>query len=281
MEIDLTALPAPQVVEEISFETILAAMKTDLVARFPAIEPTLALESAVVVKVLQVCAYREMVVRARINDSARANLLAFATGNDLEHLAAFYDVTRMPGEKDDRLKRRVVLAIQGRSPGGTSSRYASIAMAADIRVADAIVYTVGKSPVIHVAVFSTDPDGVAGADLIAIVNSALQAPDKRMVNDTIIVQSAVRRVINIEANVWLLPDTPLSVLQTMEKSLRDAWAKTQALGRDFTERWWTARLMLDGVHRVEPVLPAGDVIIPPAEAMAIGTVTLNFMGRAY
>ena len=67
----------------------------------------------------------------------------------------------------------------------------------------------------------------------------------------------------------------------MEKSLRDAWAKTQALGRDFTERWWTARLMLDGVHRVEPVLPVGDVVIPPAEAMAIGTVTLNFMGRAY
>lgn len=281
MEIDLTALPAPQVVEEISFETILAAMKTDLVARFPAIEPTLALESAVVVKVLQVCAYREMVVRARINDSARANLLAFATGNDLEHLAAFYDIARMAGEKDDRLKRRVILAIQGRSPGGTSARYASIAMAADIRVEDAIVYTVGKSPVVHVAIFSTDPDGVAGDDLIAIVNAALQAPDKRMVNDTIIVQSAVRRVINIEANVWLLPDTPLSVLQTMEKSLRDAWAKTQALGRDFTERWWTARLMLDGVHRVEPVLPVGDVVIPPAEAMAIGTVTLNFMGRAY
>ncbi|XOK12625.1 baseplate J/gp47 family protein [Agrobacterium tumefaciens] len=281
MEIDLTALPAPQVVEEISFETILAAMKTDLVARFPAIEPTLALESAVVVKVLQVCAYREMIVRARINDSARANLLAFATGNDLEHLAAFYDVTRMPGEKDDRLKRRVILAIQGRSPGGTSARYASIAMAADIRVEDAIVYTVGKSPIVHVAIFSTDPDGVAGEDLIAIVNSALQAPDKKMVNDTIIVQSAVRRVVNIEANVWLLPDTSLSVLQTMEKSLREAWAKTQALGRDFTERWWTARLMLDGVHRVEPVLPVGDVIIPPAEAMAIGTVTLNFMGRAY
>lgn len=281
MEIDLTALPAPQVVEEISFETILAAMKTDLVARFPAIEPTLALESAVVVKVLQVCAYREMIVRARINDSARANLLAFATGNDLEHLAAFYDVARMPGEKDDRLKRRVILAIQGRSPGGTSARYASIAMAADIRVEDAIVYTVGKSPVVHVAIFSTDPDGVAGDDLIAIVNTALQAPDKKMVNDTIVVQSAVRRVVNIEANVWLLPDTSLSVLQTMEKSLRDAWAKAQALGRDFTERWWTARLMLDGVHRVEPVLPVGDVIIPPAEAMAIGTVTLNFMGRAY
>ncbi len=281
MEIDLTALPAPQVVEEISFETILAAMKTDLVARFPSIEPTLALESAVVVKVLQVCAYREIIVRARINDSARANLLAFATGNDLEHLATFYDVARMPGEKDDRLKRRVILAIQGRSPGGTAARYASIAMAADIRVEDAIVYTVGKSPVIHVAIFSTDPDGVAGADLIAIVNAALQAPDKRMVNDTIVTQSAVRRVVNIEANVWLLPDTSLSVLQTMETSLRAAWAKTQALGRDFTERWWTARLMLDGVHRVEPVLPVGDVIIPPAEAMAIGTVTLNFMGRAY
>ncbi|WP_421424137.1 baseplate J/gp47 family protein [Agrobacterium rosae] len=288
----LSQLPPPQVVEQLDYEILLARQSDKFKALWSAVRAAnpdanlpdydvAMLETDPPVIVNEAESYRELLMRQRVNEAAVARLLAFATFGNLDHLAAFYDVLRMAGEKDDRLKRRVILAIQGRSTGGTEARYASIAMDADIRVRDAIVYTVGRSPVINVAIFSDAADGVADAALIAVVNAALQAGDKRMVNDTIIVRTAVRRVIDLVANVWLLPDTSTGMLSTMETTLRDAWAKTQSLGRDFTERWWTARLMLEGVHKVEPVTPVGDVIVPPDEALAIGAVTLNFKGRAF
>lgn len=290
-EIDISRLPPPRVVEELDYEVLFERQQQRFQSRWQDVRvanPDLGLPSYDVqmletdppVIINESESYRELLIRQRINEAAKANLLAFATGSDLEHLAAFYEVARMAGEDDARLKRRVILAIQGRSPGGTEARYKFIVLSSDIRVEDAIVYTSGRSPVVNVAIYSTDPDGVADDDLIAIVNAALQAPGARMVNDTIVLRSAVQRVVDLIADVWLLPDAPLSLLQTMETSLRDDWKVARALGRDFVDRWWTARLMLEGVHKVAPVSPA-DVIVPPDEAVSIGTVTLNFKGRAF
>ncbi len=118
MTINLESYPSPDVIEPIEFEQILADMQDELIRLFPAIEPTLALESALSNKLLQVAAFREILVRARVNDAARANLLAFATGADLEHLAAFYDVEKLEGEDDEAFRSRTILAIQARSPAG-------------------------------------------------------------------------------------------------------------------------------------------------------------------
>lgn len=287
----LNGLARPQVVEELDYETLLSRQNGKFQSVWAAVRvanpdvdlpeyDVAMLETDPPVIVNEAESYRELLFRQRVNEAAVARLLAFATGENLDHLAAFYDVVRMVDEKDDRLKRRVILEIQGRSPGGTEARYSAIALSADIRVQDVIVYTVGRSPVINVAIFSNDPDGVADPSLIEAVDAALQTRDKRMVNDTIIVRTAVRRIVNLVANVWLLPNASMGTLTTMESALRDGWAGTQALGRDLIEQWWTARLMLDGVHKVEPVTK-GDVIVPSDEALAIGTITLNFMGRAF
>ncbi|MFM8745990.1 MAG: baseplate J protein, partial [Aestuariivirga sp.] len=93
--LDLSVLPPPEVIETVSYEPIVAAMRDDLVARFPAIAGVIDLESEPARKLIEVFAYREILLRARANDVARANLLAFATGADLDHLAAWYDVTRL------------------------------------------------------------------------------------------------------------------------------------------------------------------------------------------
>ena len=280
MAIDLSALPPPQVVEELSFEAILAALKADLIARFPGIEPTLQLESAVITKALQTASYREILVRARVNKAALARFLAFAKGSDLDHLAAFYDVTRLVGELDDRLKERVILAIQGRSPGGPEERYQAIAMGADIRVQGAKPYRIGKSPVINVAVYSTEPDGVASEELLAKVRAALTAKSVQLVNDTIIVASAVRRVVNLAADIWLLPDADEATVARASTALRDAWARERTLGRDLTQSWWAAKLMISGVHKVTPTT-TGDQIAGPTEALSIGNVVLTTRGRAF
>lgn len=86
--IDLSKLPAPEFVEALSFEGILAAMLSDLTARCPSY--TNLLESDPAYKILEVAAYRELLLRHRINEEGRALLVAFATGNDLDHLGITY-----------------------------------------------------------------------------------------------------------------------------------------------------------------------------------------------
>ncbi|MBB4016737.1 phage-related baseplate assembly protein [Chelatococcus caeni] len=288
--IDLAALPPPQAIDELEFEMLLDAATQEFTRRWeelrlakpelPSVN-TVLLESEPVTIALQTGAYRELLVRQRINEAVRASLLAFAKGSDLDHLAAFYDVVRLPGELDDRLRLRVILAIQGRSTGGTAPRYRGVALAASLRVADARVYRVGRDPTIFVAVYATDNSGVADAALLAQVSAALNDDEVRLINDTIVVRSAIFNVVDIVADVWLLPDTPDTVLGTLSASLREAWMTETGLGFDLTLAWATARLMRTGVYKVQLLQPGADVRAEPHEALAIGQIQLNNRGRDY
>lgn len=277
---DIDGLPPPQVVEELDFEAILAASVQDMIARFPAIAGTVVLESEPSRKLLEVDAYREMLIRARVNDAARANLIAFAAGSDLDHQAAFYDVVRLVGETDDALRSRTILAISGRSTGGTAERYRFIALSASVEVRDAIVWRDPLTPLVNVAIYSTMPGGVASPALIQTVEAALNAQNVRMVNDTISVRSAVTQTRNIAAEVWLLPNAPMAIFDALEADLRASFDAEAGLGFDLTRAWLTARLMRPGVQRVSITAPASDVPVAEYEATALGTITLTYMGRA-
>ncbi len=277
----LAGLPKPVVIDEFDIETILTATRNRLVALYPDIEAVIDLETELSRMNIEVTAYREGLIRGAINDAARASLLAFAQSGDLDHLAAFYDVPRMAEEDDARLKARVILAIQGRSTGGTAPRYRFIAMSSDVRVADAIAWVEGKNPMVNIAVFSTDAGGVADQALLDIVSLAVNAKEVRMVNDTFAIVSAVSQSIDIEVDVWMLPAAPAETLAGLEAGLRTAHNAENGLGFDLTSAWIVSRLMVPGVQRVEVKLPLVDVVVEPNTAVTIGTVTINDKGRAY
>jgi phage-related baseplate assembly protein len=67
------------VIDQKSFEEILAEIKS----KIP--EEIALLESDPAAKILEVVAFREMILRERINNAAKANLLAFAGGGDLDY----------------------------------------------------------------------------------------------------------------------------------------------------------------------------------------------------
>ena len=95
--VDLSQLPAPEIVDVPDFETLLAVRKAAFVALYPADEQdavrrTLALESDPVVKLLQENTYREILLRQRINEAAQAVMVAYALSSDLDQLAANYGV---------------------------------------------------------------------------------------------------------------------------------------------------------------------------------------------
>lgn len=287
--IDLSTLPQPTVIRELDFEAIVERQKQTFLAKWAvarAIHPDLPNYSAEMLESdpftidNQAESTREMLLRAEINDVFRATLLYFAKDGNLDHLAASYDVVRMPGEDDDRLLVRTLLAIMGRSTGGPKERYQLLAMSADLRVKWAEPYRVGRSPAIYVAIFSTETDGVASAGLLNIVRAALAAPTAQVFNDTLFVQAAIRKVVNLSADIWLLPDAEDATVARAEASLRTAWAKEQTLGRDLVPAWWVSRLMISGVHKVVPTSVADETALP-TEAIALGTITLNLKGRAY
>ncbi|MFP3686174.1 baseplate assembly protein, partial [Bacillus sp. SIMBA_026] len=89
----LSQLPVPNVVEAIDYEEILSALLTDLVGRYP--EFDVPAESDPIYKVLEVAAYREMLVRQRVNQAARAVMLAYAEDEDLDNLGALFNVKRL------------------------------------------------------------------------------------------------------------------------------------------------------------------------------------------
>ncbi|WP_029074413.1 baseplate J/gp47 family protein [Kaistia adipata] len=280
--IDLAAFPPPEAIATLDFEALLAAVMADAQARFDAAGIAYdvgSLETDPVKIVAEAAAYRELLLRARINDAVRANLLAFARGADLDHLAAFYDAARLPDEGDDRFRLRTQLIIQGRSTGGTEPRYRAVALGASLRVADAAVYRDGTSPRIQIAVIAADNNGVADAGLLALVAAAVNAPAVRMVNDTIQVIAAVTDTIDVAARIWLLPDASASLVEALVPALRTDWANEGGLGFDLTREWLLSRLMKSGVQRVEIVTPAANVIVPPGRAVALGAIDLALMGR--
>jgi phage-related baseplate assembly protein len=96
MTIDLSSLPAPEVIETLAFEAIVADIKADLVARHPDAFAIVNLESEPLIKLIEAAAYRELLLRGRYNDEARALMLAYATGADLDHIGAtYYDEARL------------------------------------------------------------------------------------------------------------------------------------------------------------------------------------------
>lgn len=291
--IDLSQLPFPTVVEVIDFEAILAERKANLVALFPVdkqaeILATLALESEPLAMLLQESVYREITLRQRINDAARACMLAYAQGADLDQLAALLGVQRLvvtpadPAteasavmESDADLRLRVQLAPETFSIAGPVGAYIAIALGADGKVLDAAV----KSPapgVVLVTVLSRDGNGTADNALIAAVAAKVNAEDVRPLTDKVLVQSAEVVPYQVQATLVTLPGPDPSVVIAQASKRLDAYlADCHRIGREVAISGIHAALHTGGVERVELVKPAANVVANDTQAPYCTQVTLT------
>lgn len=274
--IDFSSIPAPSIIEELDFEAILASMIGDLQERDPSY--TEILESDPGVKILEVAAARELILRQRVNDALKATLLRYAGGADLDNLAAFYGVVRLPDEGDELLRERVIERIMGSSTAGGSAWYRFQALSADARVADAAVSSPAPGEVL-VNLLSKEGDGLASPELVAAVNEVLQSGSVRVITDVVTVASAEILTVPVTAQVYLYPETPIEVFNGLEARLRSLFAEAAGLGWDVTRSWLISALHPVGVQRVTLTGPAADVICGPGQAPALGAITLTFAGR--
>ncbi|MCA8275940.1 baseplate J/gp47 family protein [Burkholderia sp. AU30280] len=266
--IDLSQLPSPDVVETIDYETLLAARKARFVSLYPAdeqaeIAATLALESEPVVKLLQENAYREIVLRQRVNDAARAVMLAYAVGTDLDHLAALFGIRRLtitPAdpehnlaavmESDTDLRARTQLAPQSLSVAGPEGAYVSHARNADGRVLDASAVSPAPCEVL-VSVLARDGDGTADPALIAAVAAALQADDVRPLTDKVTVRGAeiLRYQVRARLVFFAGPDRAVALAEA-NRAMKKYTESMHRLGMEVTLDGIYAAARAAGVQKV-------------------------------
>jgi len=278
--LDLSRLPAPMVLETLDFEVLYQEALTDF-RGLMGDNWSAALESDPVVKLLEKAAYDKMLGRARINDAAKALLLAFARDSDLDHLAANYNVKRLTVveanptavppieaqyELDDSLLERTLLAFEGMSIAGPSGAYEFHALSADGRVADARASSPSPATV-EVSILSRIGDGLASEDLLDVVREALSDEDVRPVGDRLIVQSASLIDYQIEAVLYLYPGPEMELSLNEANASLDRYINTQRrLGRDIRRSAIHAALHVSRVQRVELIHPAEDVVVADHEA---------------
>lgn len=213
--IDLSTYAVTDVLETLSYEAYLARDRAEFAARWEtrrAADPTLpaldaiALESDPSSVILEVGAYRETLLRARVNDAVRGLTLAGATGAALDHIGVtYYRAPRLvlspasgstPAvmEGDEVYRQRVALTPESWSTAGPVGAYVWHALSASGDVLDVAVYSedegVCLAPTVRVVVLSRLGDGTASEDLLETVRAALSRRDIRPMTDEVAVESA-------------------------------------------------------------------------------------------
>ena len=262
--IDLSQLPAPNIIEPLDFETILADRKARLIELTPAEEreavtELLALESEPLVKLLEENAYRELLLRQRINEAARAVMLAYAGGSDLEQIGANYSVEKLEGESDASFRRRIQLSPEGYSTAGPAEGYRFHALGADPNVKDASITSPAPGEVM-ITVLARSGNGTAGPTLLTSVLNTVGADDVRPLTDRVNVQSAIINAYTVEARLTIDEGPDAGVVQdaAVDETERLV-AERHALGRDVPLSALYAALHRPGVQAVELLRPTADI----------------------
>lgn len=297
--VDLSKLPFPAVIEMLSFEQLVAERKSALVAAVAAEDPVAAssleqvlqLQSEPLVKLIEWEAYRELMLRQRVNDAARAMTMAYAGGADLDNLVALLSVVRLelspesedgliPAvmESDDALRRRALLAPEAFSVAGPEGAYVFHALAADGDVLDASA-TSPAPGVVLITVLSRLANGVPSAELLAAVTSRVSAENVRPLTDQVVVQAAeiIDYVVEAELTTFAGPDSEVVIAEAQRRAeaYRDACFR---LGRDATRAGYIAALHPEGIQDVNLILPAANVVVSREQAARCTGMTLTHVG---
>lgn len=272
--IDLSALPFPNVLETLDYEAELAACKAELISRDPDLALVLNYESEPLVKLLQTFAYRQFLKTGQINEKAKALMLAYAKGADLDHLAANRGVYRKtiaeanPNatpptaavmESDEDLRRRVQLEPESMS-AGSEGCYQFWGLSAHGHVKD-IAVTTPNAGFVDIYVQS-HIDDIAVQSLLDLVDQNLTPSTRRPFTDKVTVKAATPIEWTLNASLVLFPGPDAEVVkQAAETALAEYINITNSLGYDVTRSGLFRALHQGGVQNVIINNPLTDIVI--------------------
>ncbi|HGO5823422.1 TPA: baseplate assembly protein [Mannheimia haemolytica] len=293
--VDLSKLPAPKVLEELDYETLLAERKAKFLSLYPESERAvmaarLALESEPITKLLEENCYLQLMERQRINSAAQATMLAYATGTDLDVIGGNYNVTRKviqaedltarpPKqeilEQDEDFRLRIQLAFEGMSVAGPRNAYIFHALSAHEKVADVSVSSPTPASVL-VTVMSSDNNGIPTADVLQAVRNRLNDEDVRPIGDRVTVQACTNSNYQIRAKLHLYRGPEIEpIKQAAAEKIGQYVKDKRRLGRDISLSGIYSALHLEGVQRVELLQPTADIVLNSTQAGLCTNITIE------
>lgn len=287
--VDLSRFDPPTIVEQLDYETIFQRKVARVRTLLPSFDATV--DSDPAVKVLQVAAYDEMLLRQDFNERLQQRLVAYATGSTLDHLGAAIGVARLvltPAnaitgaaavyEADDSFRARIVLGPEGFSVAGPELAYVKHAKDASGLVLDASATSPAPGEVL-VSVLSTEGDGTAPAALLAAVAAIVTDRSIRPLGDLVSVASATQRPFALVARLWTFagPD-PSLILAAAQAKFAGYLTDSRKLGRDITMSGLYAALTVEGVQRVEIVSPVVSIVCDLTQAAFCTSIDVTHAG---
>lgn len=209
-QIDLSQIAPPAALDAWSLDAILAARMADVRARLVAAGVPYdaeALEPDAGRKLQEVDAYREGLLRQRVNDAVLSTYLLTAQGADLDVRAAEYHTLRATGEGDDSLRLRAWLAWEALSFGGSYGGYEYFARsAAPADILDVAVYGHEVAGVsrgeVRIVVLGVGGLGVTAPAVLTAIRAKFPR-HARKVNDLVNVVAARRDTYRVDATLVL------------------------------------------------------------------------------
>lgn len=291
-QISLSNLTPPDVVETLDYEEILSQMLANLQALDESFSALV--ESDPAYKILEVAAYRESILRQRINDAARGCMLATATGADLDQLAANFNVARAvvqeanleayPPEEavyesDAALRERAQLAFEGLSTAGPGDAYRYHALSAHSHVLDARAYSPEPGQV-TLTVLSMDGDGTPDQEQLDAVDAACNSDDTRPLTDQLTVAAAEIVNYGVVAAIRVYPGQDVEAVCAAAAVAGQAYCdEHHRLAHDITISGLHAALHSPGgVQGVNLLSPVADVVCSDSQAPYCTTLTVTSEG---
>lgn len=280
--LDLSRFPPPLAIRDVDYELFLVARLDRLKALMNAAGIDFdvdRLETDPAVVIQEADAYREILAYASINDAVRAGMIAFATGNDLDHLGLTSALGLPSGQRDSMLRRvitpasgntpatlesdeeyrrRLLLAPEAYATAGTAGAYLFHALWADARVLNADVWCPSPGKVI-VAIQSREGDGTAPPDLIQAVRAHLARTDIKPLTDVVTVRSVTNVAYSVSLDAYILPGPdPVAVEDAIRLAVMKAAATRRTPSRDMPRSALIGAAQLDAVDRISLLEPVTD-----------------------
>lgn len=315
---DLSQLPAPEVLKKLSYETLLNERKQTLNGLHPLVfidgQPILKqatliqtdteiywkipfdqdaglyyldLPSDPATRIIEADTYRELLLHNAHNQLAKDLLIAYATGANLDHLAANYGVSRLvisPAngsiaailESDAALRKRTLLMIENYARGGSMGWYLFNTLSASGLVKDAAVISPNPCEIV-ISVLSHELDGSATPELLATVEDYINSRYTRVLGDLVTVQSAEILHYDLTAEIVYYPGPSSAAVKT---AIETAWLKyrsqSERIGHGVHRSAIDAALHQPGVYRATIQSPANlPLAVGVMQAPYCDSFTLN------
>lgn len=280
--VELDKLPVPDSVDALDYATI----RDELVASLRDKDPdydTLA-EADPGYKLLEIAAYREYLLRNRINTAVKSVMLAYAAGADLDNLSALPWINQprkviseaepdatppIPAvlESDDDYRRRIQLSVESISTAGPEGAYIFHALSAHELVKDASADSPAPCEVTVTVLLSepqpsesVDNTDDTPAEVLAAVDNKLNDDSIRPLTDQLTVRQADLIDYEIDATLYFQPGPDRQIaLEAAQNAIDDYIAANFRLGNDIELSGIYAALHQPGVQRVDLRHPTASI----------------------